>query len=706
MEAGKEKRLNIKGMDDLIRHLGHPGRFQILVFVLVALNYFPVVFHHVCMAFYGYTPPFECHPGRAFPPDVISEREGTGFASSYQVKDANSTAVIKNAQLIVRSCDVVMTSDKGANRSEQCKAGEFRYMLPEGEKTVVLEWDLVCDRAYFTHLATTVYYCGVMLGGFACGYLSDHFGRRPILLTTLAGVTILGTGLAFIRDFPAFVAVRFLLGFLAQGLHTASYITAVELFPVEERTLAGCLIQVFWGAAVLALGALCWLLKDWRRIQLAISLPSVVAVSYFWLVPESLRWLLARDRYEKAEQLIRRIAVFNKLDTPLRSHPELATWSLLQQQTVELADSNHNSRASLHLSSGSVEKKKQQQLKEGRKEKATLLDKVKEKEEEAERKVMIELKKTAEKKKRGRQGSVKDLFSSTLMLKRSMVLFYVWFAGNVSYFGLTFMSTTLAGNRFLNYSLSGGVEFFSYLINIFVVQRFGRRNPLCIYYCVAAISCLGVGLVPRVTESGVDMTAVITAFSVLGKFAAGGSFTFFELLTVEMYPTVLRNVGAGLCGFWGRLGAVVAPQFLNLGLYTFSQLPAILIGALTLLGALLTLLLPDTSHLRLPDTVFEITVDGQGQGQDRSEVKVGGEKGRGQGRGGGDAEECSAVVVDTTASSSATAITTTTTTTATSAAATPTAADTGVDTADDDAVAAAAAASEPLLCACERVSSV
>ena len=81
---------------------------------------------------------------------------------------------------------------------------------------LMLQWDLVCDRAHFAHLATTVYYCGVMLGCFVFGYLSDYLGRRPVVLATLAGATVLGTGLAFVRHFPMFLALRFVLGFLTQ----------------------------------------------------------------------------------------------------------------------------------------------------------------------------------------------------------------------------------------------------------------------------------------------------------------------------------------------------------------------------------------------------------------------------------------------------------------------------------------------------------
>lgn len=38
----------------------------------------------------------------------------------------------------------------------------------------LLQWELVCDRAYIAPLVTTVYFCGVMLGGVIFGGLSDR----------------------------------------------------------------------------------------------------------------------------------------------------------------------------------------------------------------------------------------------------------------------------------------------------------------------------------------------------------------------------------------------------------------------------------------------------------------------------------------------------------------------------------------------------
>ena len=43
----------------------------------------------------------------------------------------------------------------------------------------------MCDRAYLAPLVTTVYFCGVMLGGVIFGGLSDRLGRKWVMLLCL-----------------------------------------------------------------------------------------------------------------------------------------------------------------------------------------------------------------------------------------------------------------------------------------------------------------------------------------------------------------------------------------------------------------------------------------------------------------------------------------------------------------------------------------
>lgn len=50
-----------------------------------------------------------------------------------------------------------------------------------------------------------------------------------------------------------------------------------------------------------------------------------------------------------------------------------------------------------------------------------------------------------------------------------------------------------------------------------------------------------------------------------GKFGLTISFTVVYIYTAELYPTVLRNLGMGLCSSAARIGSITAPYIIFLG---------------------------------------------------------------------------------------------------------------------------------------------
>ena len=56
----------------------------------------------------------------------------------------------------------------------------------------------------------------------------------------------------------------------------------MEMFLPAYRGVAGAMLEVFWGIAVMLVAPIAYLLQNWRYIQLAISLPSVLAIAYIW----------------------------------------------------------------------------------------------------------------------------------------------------------------------------------------------------------------------------------------------------------------------------------------------------------------------------------------------------------------------------------------------------------------------------------------
>ena len=74
----------------------------------------------------------------------------------------------------------------------------------------------MCDDAYKSDLATTVYFAGVMIGGIAFGILADKYGRKRVVIVTLFLSGIVGVVTFLLRTFSAYIVLRFFLGFFMQ----------------------------------------------------------------------------------------------------------------------------------------------------------------------------------------------------------------------------------------------------------------------------------------------------------------------------------------------------------------------------------------------------------------------------------------------------------------------------------------------------------
>lgn len=91
----------------------------------------------------------------------------------------------------------------------------------------------------------------------------------------------------------------------------------------------------------------------------------------------------------------------------------------------------------------------------------------------------------------------------------------------------------------------------------------------------------------------------------LGKFGITSAFSMVYVYTAELYPTVVRNMGVGASSMASRLGSILSPYFVYLGAYD-RFLPYILMGSLTVLSGILTLFLPESYGMPLPDTIDQM----------------------------------------------------------------------------------------------------
>ncbi len=63
------------------------------------------------------------------------------------------------------------------------------------------------------------------------------------------------------------------------------------------RLIAGTLCQYYYTVGFFLMALLAYFLNgDWRVLQITLSAPTAAFVAYYWITPESVRWLLRKAR--------------------------------------------------------------------------------------------------------------------------------------------------------------------------------------------------------------------------------------------------------------------------------------------------------------------------------------------------------------------------------------------------------------------------
>jgi MFS transporter, putative metabolite:H+ symporter len=150
---------------------------------------------------------------------------------------------------------------------------------------------------------------GAIIGSILWGYLSDRFGRRPLLIAAIAAAAI-GTGVSAAAPVGAwgFLAVfRFLVGVGVGGSVVTGSPLLIELTPTRHRTLlGGFMTSAFIPIGTLVAGAVAASLSDaigWRGLLLVGLAPAVVGLLAVFVVPESPLWLESRGRLDDASRV-------------------------------------------------------------------------------------------------------------------------------------------------------------------------------------------------------------------------------------------------------------------------------------------------------------------------------------------------------------------------------------------------------------------
>ncbi|EEB11356.1 organic cation transporter, putative [Pediculus humanus corporis] len=525
--------------DQALEELGEFGRFQIYNYLLFCLPVFFSAGNSLTYVFTAGVPNYRC-----LIPECENETSAKYLEPWLEAAIPPNFNTAAEDDYVPSQC--LKYEPKNISRF-QCVKSDFKettvlcdsWVYEDDEWTIVGEWNITClDKQWMLSLVGTVHFIGILIGTMIFGYLADRYGRKIIFVFCIILMSTTGTAQAISPNYIFFQIFVFLNALGTSGVYPLAFILGVELVGRKKREMSGVVLNYFYAVGEAFVGVIAALSKNWVIIQLAISVPPILFVFYYWLIPESVRWLLANKKNQKACAIINKAAKINQVN--------LSANLLRSMENKENDDTSQNS-----LEEGKI------------------------------------------------WESFKQLIKSKILFFRSFLLFYIWAANALIYYGLSVNSTSLGGNKYLNFALVCLVEIPGYTVSWWAMNKLGRRWSLSSSLFLCAITCIGAAFVPQ------DMTALVIILFLLGKLGITSSFGIAYVYTAELYPTTLRSIGVGCCSTMARLGAIIAPFAPLLAIYNFQGLPLIVFGVVSIFASLLSLLLPETIGTMLPDTVEE-----------------------------------------------------------------------------------------------------
>lgn len=191
--------------------------------------------------------------------------------------------------------------------------------------------------------------------------------------------------------------------------------------------------------------------------------------------------------------------------------------------------------------------------------------------------------------------SVTMLFKGPLR-KRTICLFVAWFCMTIVYYGLLLnIGNFNIGNLHMTSIILAIVEIPAIAVSVPILLKGGRRIPIVSSMIICGLACVASELFSIAFEQEWVMILCL----MVGKFAIGSTNMMLPIYTVELYPTVVRNLGVGASQMSAGLALIFIPYLWKLAALN-EHLPMVTISALGAIGGGIVLILPETGQLKEP----------------------------------------------------------------------------------------------------------
>lgn len=483
------------GEERLLQTIGEIGPWQLKQCLLLSLVAFAGAWHILVINFQAAPLHFQC-----IREDQQSHRGNSADSDITVLPTASSKT--EQCFLIDNSVSNVNSTDTGTGK---VPCTHWVYQIDKPSSNIISEWNLVCDHEWLQKMAEGVFMLGVLFGVLGWGWASDRYGRRPVLIScVLLTFTFSAVNVAS-QSIRMFLTLRFLTAFCDIGSYMTAYTICMEMIGRKWRSILGAFFVVPASLGFITIGGIAYFIRDWRSLQMIVTLPSLSLTVYYWYIPESLRWLIVKHRDAEVYSRIEAICRYNRLQPPesLGQGNKEAAVTCRTAKVPEISGSN--------------------------------------------------------------LGGVSCYSVGWRLYLHLIVLLLCWACVGAVFYGILLNTTSFGSNIYLNAMVAGALDLPASALSVCGLMFIGRKVSLMASLMASGTSCL----VTLLFQKGIyqyDWPILATAMT--GKFCISVAFGVVYVYSSEVFPTAVRSRGLALCSMVARVGSVAAPFLFLLSDFT------------------------------------------------------------------------------------------------------------------------------------------
>ncbi|XP_055893264.1 solute carrier family 22 member 4-like [Biomphalaria glabrata] len=540
-------------IDQVLYALKWNGFYQKSRLGIILAAYVTGALHYISVVFIGRSVPHQCR--RLLSLNLTIHDESFDVLSNstdmpYRVSYGQCRIDVKN------DTDVIFTT--------HCREG-YEYVEAK-MSSFVSEWDLVCEKEYFSDVSQTVLAGGYIFGALFLSRFADAYGRKvPYVLANLV-FFVAEVVSAFSPTYIFFIVLKFILGASGACMYQFGHIQLLELMPTSHRALIEKLNSFMWTASMLLLCLVAYLTRDldWQYTMVILAMFTNYAPFLWWTTDESIRWLCASKRYQEVERIVEKIARINGVD------PKTA---------LDVLKENGYSHKDQELNDIGLE---------------VLPDSVPQVTSAVDQ-----------------QGN-NDIKLSKLLINRRFLIVTsitssIWFVDALSYDGLLLVSPSLHEDFYLGFVLAVVIEFPATILFCLLINRIGRKKCIAIFHLLAGFFLVvsTVLLQTTISEYIPYHYWISLLLSLLGRLALTTGYSSVLIFVPESFPTSVRNIGFGMTCAVSSSASLLAPYTRTLSRH-LPWAPNVCFGVMCIVVPLLVVFLPETRGLELSQTLDDM----------------------------------------------------------------------------------------------------